>query len=239
MDLLLISLLAGVLTVLSPCILPLLPVVVAGSVSEKNKKAPLVIIASLAISVIAFTLLIRASTAFIGVPSSFWLVFSGLLIVFIGVTFAFPAVWEKISLKLGLQQKANSLTAASSNKTGLTRNILLGASLGPIFTSCSPTYGIILATVLPTSFAFGFINLLAYTIGLSAVLLAIAIGGQRTTKRLEWASKPNSPLRRILGIILIIVGILIVTGLIKDIEAWMVQAGIDSTRLELQFLNLD
>ena len=237
MELILISLLAGVLTVFSPCILPLLPVVLAGSLAEKNWRTPLIIISSLAGSVIVFTLLIKASVVFIGIPGNTWLILSGILVTFIGITFAFPIVWEKISMLLGLQDKANRLSSVSNSKSGNTRNVLLGFSLGPVFTSCSPTYGLILATVLPTSFAVGFVNLIAYTLGLSVILMVIAYSGQRVIKRIGWASNPYGKFRRGLGVFLILVGSLIATGTIRQIEVWLVNSGLNISQFELILLN--
>lgn len=236
MELLLLSLLAGILTVLSPCILPLLPVVLTGSLAQKDRWAPAVIILSLAVSVILFTLLIRGTTALLGVPSAVWLVVSGIIIIVIGATLAFPAMWESITARFNLLGKTNRLVMASNRRSGYSRNVLLGASLGPVFTSCSPTYGLILAAVLPVSFAAGLAYLMVYTLGLSAVMLAIAYGGQRIVAKLQWAADPHGKFRKVLGIFLLVVGIIIATGLIKDIEAWLVDAGIDGTRLENIFL---
>lgn len=226
MELLPLSLLAGVLTVLSPCVLPLLPVILAGSAAESGRRSAYLIIASLAVSVIAFTLFIRGASALLGVPTDVWLIVSGSLVLFIGVTLAFPALWERISTVTGLNRATGELVDSSAQRTGAARPLLLGLSLGPIFTSCSPTYGLILAAVLPTSFAVGFANLLAYTVGLSALMLLIALGGQSMTRRMKWAVDPKGVFRRGLGGVLIVVGLLIATGVIKDVEAWLVERGI-------------
>ncbi|QOD92951.1 DUF3179 domain-containing (seleno)protein [Chryseoglobus sp. 28M-23] len=226
MELLPLSLLAGVLTVLSPCVLPLLPVILAGSAAESGRRSVYLIIGSLAVSVVAFTLLIRGASALLGVPNDVWLIVSGALVLFIGVTLAFPAVWERISVRTGLQRASGELVDSSAQRTGVTRPLLLGLSLGPIFTSCSPTYGLILAAVLPTSFGVGVANLVAYTVGLSAVMLLIALGGQSVTRRMRWAVNPHGVFRRALGGLLIVIGALIATGVIKDVEAWLVERGI-------------
>lgn len=226
MELLPLAFLAGVLTVLSPCVIPLLPVILAGSAAESSRRNAYVIIASLAVSVIAFTLLIRGATALLGVPTDVWLIVSGSLVVFIGATLAFPSLWEQISTRTGLQRVSGGLVDSSAQRTGVTRSVLLGLSLGPIFTSCSPTYGLILAAVLPTSFAVGFANLIAYTIGLSVVMLLIALGGHSVTRRMKWAVNPKGAFRRGLGALLIVVGMLIATGIIKDIDTWLVERGI-------------
>ena len=64
MLLLLISFIAGVLTILAPCVLPLLPVIIGGSISGKTKEKsrPYIIAASLAASLVVFTLLLKLST---------------------------------------------------------------------------------------------------------------------------------------------------------------------------------
>ena len=63
--------------------------------------------------------------------------------------------------------------------------ILMGAALGPVFSSCSPTYALILAIVLPAGFLFGFLALVSYTLGLAAILFAIAIFEQKLVKKLK------------------------------------------------------
>ncbi len=73
MALLLIAFVAGLLTVLAPCTLPLLPVIIGGSVSgESNFKRACIIAVSLGVSVFVFTLLLKVSTLFINIPQSFW-----------------------------------------------------------------------------------------------------------------------------------------------------------------------
>lgn len=220
MQYLFLSLLAGILTVASPCVLPLLPVVLGGSVSEKSWRTPFVIISSMSISIIIFTLLLKVSTIFLNVDSYFWLKLSGALVVMVGVSMTFPQLWDYISTKTGFVKKSHELQNTSIAKEGLSRNILLGTSLGPIFSSCSPTYGIIIATVLPTSFPIGLLNIIVYVFGLAVTLGAIAVGGQRVVKKMSWLSKSEGKFRRVIGIVFIIVGILIFTGLIRDLETW-------------------
>jgi len=237
MELLPLSLLAGVLTVLSPCVLPLLPVVLAGSAAG-SRRAPYIVIGSLAVSVVVFTLLIKATTALLGVPSNVWLIVSGSLVAFIGASLAFPKIWDTISSRVGLQSAAGTLADRSANKTGTARSVLLGLSLGPVFTSCSPTYGLILAVVLPADTGEGIANIIAYTLGLSAVMLAVAMGGRTVTRRLGWATDPEGKFRRGLGVFLVIVGLLIATGTIRTIEAWLIDRGLlGAVVLEQGFLD--
>ena len=137
-----------------------------------------------------FTLLIRGSTTLIGVPQQFWQIVSGGLVLTLGIFSIWPNIWEKVNVKLGLGNESNKLLAGAAQKKGVARPILIGASLGPVFTSCSPTYGFILATVLPQSFGEGFINILAYVLGLAIVMLLLSYAGQKTIHKLGWATNP-------------------------------------------------
>lgn len=60
----------------------------------------------------------------------------------------FPIIWERISMALRLD-RANQLAEVASEKKGFLGDVLLGASLGPIFATCSPTYALLFSTVLP------------------------------------------------------------------------------------------
>ncbi|MEO5780953.1 MAG: DUF3179 domain-containing (seleno)protein [Arthrobacter oryzae] len=238
MELLPLAFLAGILTVLSPCVLPLLPVVLAGSAAEENRRAPYIIIASLAVSVVLFTLLIKATTVLLGVPSNVWLIISGALVAFIGASLAFPRIWDRLAEGLKLHEASGRLSAGTATRTGTSRNVLLGFSLGPAFTSCSPTYGLILAVVLPANFTVGLSNLAAYTVGLAAVLLLVALGGRKVTKRLGWATNPNGRFRRGLGVFLVLVGLLIASGQIRTIETWLIDRGfLGTVALERGFID--
>lgn len=95
-SLIFISFIAGILTILAPCVLPVLPVILAGSVSEKKWWYPYLITLSLALSIVLFTVLLKASTIFIDIPSSFWKYVSGGILVFLGLVYIFPHVWAWI-----------------------------------------------------------------------------------------------------------------------------------------------
>lgn len=231
MVLLVASFLAGVLTVAAPCILPLLPVVVGGAITptaEKPKnrwRRPLVITASLAVSVVAFSLLLKATTALLGVPVMVWQTVSAVIVVLLGLNFLFPVIWEKLALKTSFARGSNRLMQMSAGQQGTTRDILIGASLGPIFASCSPTYALIVASILPATFIEGLIYLLAYAAGLSLMLLLIAILGQAFVSRLGWLANPSGSFHKVVGVLFILVGLAVLFGLDKDIQTYILDRG--------------
>lgn len=241
---------AGVLTTLAPCVLPLLPVIVGGSIAGPGpqpdggggvatavkvqaRRRALVITGSLGLSIIAFTLLLKASTALIGIPPQVWQWVSGGLLIALGLVALFPDLWERLASAWQLQSRSSARLAAARGRDGLTGQVLTGAALGPVFTSCSPLYGYVIVTVLPAELGFGLALLFAYVLGLCGALLAIALLGQRAVAGARWAADPHGWFRRGLGAVFVVVGLLVLTGWMREIETWLI------TNSPLQPWNLD
>ena len=238
MILFILSLVAGVLTVLAPCTISLLPIIVGGSVGGKhNTKRAIVVTSSLGLSVVLFTLILKVSTAFINIPQEFWQGLSGIIIFLLGITMIFPNLYENLPWVNKLNQGSNKLLAVGYNKQNFTGDIITGAALGPVFSSCSPTYFLILATVLPRSFGAGLVYLFAYALGLSAMLLVVCFAGQKLMSRLGVASDPKGWIKRGVGILFLIVGISIFFGYDKKLETAITSAGyFDVTQIEQKLL---
>ena len=216
--------LAGLLTVVAPCVLPLLPIIIGGSVSghADDKRRPFIIAGSLAISLIAFTLLLKATTLLINVPPKAITYFSGSLIILIGILTLFPLFYAKIMAKIGFEHRSQEILAEGyKNKNSIAGPVIIGAALGPVFSSCSPVYAYILATVLPASFGRAIAYIVAYVLGLSIILLAISYFGRRFIKRIRFASNPKGWFQRCIAALFIIVGILIFTGNDIRFQTWV------------------
>lgn len=233
MAFLIISFIAGVLTVLAPCILPLLPVVIGSSATGRSKWTPYIVVGSLALSIILFTYLLKASTAFIMIPQEFWTYLSGGILILFGITLLFPSVWERIPGLSKISVGSNKLLGQGIKKQSFWGDVLVGAALGPVFSTCSPTYFVILASVLPASFALGTLYLLSYTLGLSLVLLMLALLGEKLAERLSGFADPKGWLKRSLGILFVVLGLMIATGFEKKLEVGILESGFfDITKLE-------
>jgi cytochrome c biogenesis protein CcdA/thiol-disulfide isomerase/thioredoxin len=241
MSLLIIAFIAGILTVLAPCILPLLPVVVGGSLDNKgggvSLKRAFVVIVSLSLSLIVFTLLLKVSTLFINIPPDTWKWVSGSIIIFFGLISIFPKLWESLPFVARWSQESNMALGKGYQKKNVWGDIIIGASLGPVFSTCSPTYFVILATVLPVSFALGLVYLAAYVVGLSLSLLAIAFVGQKLMGKLGVVADPHGKFKRGLGVLFLLVGIAILTGYDKQLQLNILNSGFyDVTQVEQKLL---
>ena len=87
-----------------------------------------------------------------------------------------------------------------------------------MFSSCSPTYALLLASVFPSSLVQGVLYTTLYAIAFGAILLLVAIGGQRIVRRLRLLSDERSIFKKTLGVLFIGVGIIIATGWSTTIE---------------------
>lgn len=242
MTLLLLSFVAGILTVLAPCILPILPVIVGGSIEggSASRSRAFVIVTSLGVSLITFTLLLKASTAFIMVPAAFWMYLSGGIVIFFGLTLLFPGLWERLPFVSWLNRDSNKLLSAGYRRGGFWGDVLMGSALGPVFSACSPTYFILLATVLPVSYALGVVYLAVYVLGLCLALLLIALLGQRLADKLGFAADPKGLFKRALGALFLVVGFAIIAGWDKQLQIKLLDTGfLDVTKIEQRLLEFN
>ncbi len=232
-----ISFIAGILTVISPCVLPLLPIIVGGSIAGgKSLRRALVVTSALGVSVFLFTFLLKVSTVFVIVPQGVWNWISGLILFVVGISFLFPTLWDRIPLINALYRRSNKILGSGYQKQNIWGDVVVGAALGPVFSSCSPTYFVVLASVLPVSLSAGVIDILAYTLGMCGFLLIISVIGQNIVNRLGIVADPNGWFRKVIGALFILVALIIVTGIQNIIEAPLYNI-FDETKVEQHFLS--
>ena len=187
-----IGFLAGVITAVSPCVLPVLPILLAGGASGGGRR-PLAIIGGLVASFTLFTLAAASILSALGLPQDF------LRNVAIALLFVLAAtlLWPRLGLVL--ERPLAFLTRRRGGDLG--GGFLLGASLGLVFVPCA---GPVLATitVLSAEHRIGVETVLltlAYSLGAAGPMLLIALGGQRVARRLR-AHSEN--FRRAMGVLL-------------------------------------
>src|SRR5437868_6269939 len=187
-----IALIAGVITAISPCVLPVLPIVLAGGATGSTRR-PFAIIAGLVASFTTFTLAAAALLDALGLPQDL------LRNVAIALLFVLAATLLVPQLGVLLERPFAFLTRRRGGELG--GGFVLGVSLGLVFVPCA---GPVLATitVLAAQRKIGFdavVLTLFYTLGAGVVLLAIALGGQRVSRRLRAG---GATLRRVAGVVL-------------------------------------
>ena len=216
--LVLVAFIAELVTAVSPCVLPILPIVLATG-ADGDRRRPYLVIAGLVASFTFFTLASVQIISALGLPSSALRDVAIAIIAIFGLTLLVPAVSEVFERATGRLQRAGarlmtpsrngslsfapvgatdgSPTAPSPKRASIAGGLLTGVGLGLVWTPCAgPILGAItsLAVISPGS-SSTLALVLAYSIGAGLPLLAIAQGGRAMMGRLrmrsasKWATK--------------------------------------------------
>src|SRR5712692_8531157 len=169
---------AGLITSISPCVLPVLPIVLGGGAVDQRRR-PYAIIAGLASCFLVSILFAAWVLDKLGLPKDLLRNVSIGLLFLLAVTLLIPQVGVLVE---------RPLARLSSRPSGdLGGGFLLGCALGFVFVPCGgPAIGFVTSSAAVNDFGFKTIAVaVAYTVGVSLVLLAIAMGGRRVSTRLR------------------------------------------------------
>ncbi len=187
-----IAFVAGVITAISPCVLPVLPIVLAGGASGSRRR-PYAIVAGLLTMFVVSILFASYVLRELGLPQDLLRNLAIALLFVVAATLLVP--------RAGLLLE-RALAPFSRRRGGdLGGGFLLGCALGFAFVPCGgPILGYVSAQSASLSFGFKSVALaVAYALGASAVLLAIAIGGQHVAQPLR---ARVAQLRLVLGVLI-------------------------------------
>ncbi|HEU5064324.1 MAG TPA: cytochrome c biogenesis protein DipZ [Gaiellaceae bacterium] len=186
-----IGLAAGFITAISPCVLPVLPIIFAGGATGGRRK-PFAIIAGLVLSFSAFTLFGVWLLKRLGLPEDLLRDIAIVLLFLVAATLLFPKVEELV------QRPFLRLTRRPGGDLG--GGFLLGASLGLVFVPCA---GPVLAAITVVGAtqdvgARALVLTLAYAVGAAIPMLLVAFGGRSAMNAL----RPHAHrIRQALGVV--------------------------------------
>ena len=210
---------AGVLSVLAPCVLPVLPVLLWGGIAKQNSKSPYIILISSLFFIFVFTLVLKIWASFLPISQETFTIISAIIITSYGLILIWPQLRDRAK---SLLPSRSSHLNSKNKKTWFRGDVLLWASLGPIFASCSPTYALIISTILPANLTMGILSILMYIIGFWLVIFIIIYFGKEALQHLRRYANPEGIFKKIIGIILILTGVLILSWGFKQIESQIV-----------------
>ena len=220
MVLILFAFLAGIVTILSPCILPLLPIILTGSINE-GKKRPLGIIAGFAGSFAFFTLTISYLARLTGLTTESLRIVAAFIIILFGLSMAVPFFQEKMELFLSSISKIGN--KKNQNRTGFTGGFLIGISLGIVWTPCvGPIMaGVITLAISETVSLMAVFITLAYTVGTSLPMLGIILLERRLIDRLSWFKKNSGKIQRGFAVLMIFFGVGLFFNVDRMFQIWV------------------
>jgi cytochrome c biogenesis protein CcdA len=217
---------AGLLSLLSPCVLPILPLVVAGALGESRFGA-IALAAGLAASfAVSGTLLATIGYA-AGLDAEWFRTVAAAAMVPVGVVLLSSRLQDAVSVGLGRLGGGGGDLVAGRRFAGAGGQVALGLLLGLVWSPCvGPTLGAAslmaargenMAQVAATMVAFG--------LGAGAPLAALgALPRERMLALRQGLGVAGSAGRRILGALLLIAGLFVVTGIDKRVETALVDA---------------
>ena len=218
-----LSVVAGALTTLSPCVFPLLPVIVGGAV-QRHRAAPVAMGLGMAITFTLIGLLVGGLGGSLSLaPDDVRRVGAWLLLAF-GVVMLVPLLERRFSnLMTPLASSANAASARLDG-SALIGAFALGGLLGLVWSPCAgPLLGSTLALVATAGGAArGAFLLGLFGLGAALPLVAAAYASRAGFGRVRaWVLAHASGAKRAMGALLLLVGVLILTGGDHAIEAWV------------------
>jgi cytochrome c biogenesis protein CcdA/thiol-disulfide isomerase/thioredoxin len=200
-----VAFVAGIVTALSPCVLPVLPIVFAGGASGGPRR-PYAIVAGLVWSFTLFTLVATALLSALGLPDDLLRNIAIGTVMLVGLSLLWP--------RLGALVERPFQALGRRNPDGTGGGFFLGVSLGLLFTPCAgPVIAAVAVLAATKRFSVeGVLVTLSYALGAGLVLLLIAIGAQRGMSLRRVRSR--APLiRKALGALVVAVAITMAFGL--------------------------
>ena len=225
MSTLALAFLAGLLSSLSPCVLPLLPIVLGAALSQ-HRLGPVALAAGLALSFVVIGLFIATIGFSIGLDAGFFRFAAALVMVAIGLVLIVPVLQMRLAAAGGPLSNWTEQRFGGIGGNGLGGQFLVGLLLGAVWTPCvGPTLGA--ASVLAAQGAnLGEVALTMLVFGVGAGVPLIALGFlsretlMRSRDRLLSAGKT---LKTALGALLVLIGVMILTGADKRAETFLVE----------------
>lgn len=216
--LLLFSFLAGVVTILSPCILPVLPIILTGSVGE-GRARPVGIVLGFVLSFTIFTLFLSAIVSSTGFSAEVLRMFAVLVIVSVGLVLVIP----KLQLVFERAFSFFSRFAPQQQHPGFFGGVLVGLSLGLIWTPCvGPILAAIISLAISGSVSGSAVAItLGYALGTALPMFAIMIGGRTLITRVPGLLANTAKIQQVFGAIMILLGLSMLLNFDRAFQAWV------------------
>jgi cytochrome c-type biogenesis protein len=221
-----LAFLAGTLSILSPCVLPILPVVLGTAVSN-HRFGPVVLAGGLSISFVAIGLFIATVGFSIGLDADVFRYAAAVLIIVLGAILLLPAIQVRLATASGPIANWTDQHFGNKHGSGLSGQFWVGVLLGAVWSPCvGPTLGAAsLLAAQGRDFSQVAITMLAFGVGAALPLLALGIVSREAM--LRWRShlvSAGQGMKVGFGLVLLAIGALVLSGLDMSLETVLVNA---------------
>lgn len=195
----------GFALIISPCILPILPIILAGSITG-NKSRPLGIITGFIITFTIVTLFSKAIIALFDLNPNTLRNVSFVLLFMLGVVMMSTYLTEKFNLATQrLTRIGSSLDSVNNPQSGFLSGLVFGGLVGIIWTPCAgPVLAAVIVQIVIQQTTFSSILIIvSFAIGAGVPMLLIALIGRRLLDKFSFVSTHADLFRKLLGLIII------------------------------------
>jgi cytochrome c-type biogenesis protein len=219
---------AGFWTIFTPCVLPILPAVLSGSVG--NRFRPLAIVTGMSITFTLMGILINAVASFSFFAeylrwfSIFFIISMGAILFDDDVNQSYVKISSSVVNSARERMSFLGNMASKAPSGGIAGGLFLGMSLGILWIPCvGPILGAVFAFIQVstggTDLAYATFLLVIYSIGVSLPMLIIAYSGKIVSGNVKWFVQRGHFFKKLSGLILILVGLMMLFGIDKMIQA--------------------
>ena len=213
--------LAGLLTLINPCVLPILPIVLMGALNA-NRLGPIALAAGMSISFVIFGVLVTAFGHIIGLTQDLIAQIGALLMLLFGLILTVPPLARRFeAITAGISRSADQ-NMNQLDHTRLRGQLFGGFLLGLVWSPCvGPTLGGAIALASQgDNLAYVTLIMVAFAMGVSTFIIAIGMGAREAISKratsLRGLSERSKP---IMGAVFILVGALLFFRIHHLIEA--------------------
>ena len=229
--------LAGVVTILSPCILPILPIVLSTSIggTPTDRSRPFGVMTGFVLSFTFFTLFLSIIVQSTGIPADTLRHASVFIIALFGLSLIIPQ-FQLLSEQLF--SKLSGIAPTNQNHSGFGGGLLIGFSLGLLWTPCvGPILASVISLALTGTVTFdAFVITLAYSLGTAIPMFLIIRGGQNVLRSAPWLLSDLARIQKIFGLIMILTAIGIYYNVDRKFQTFILNAfpnyGVGLTKVE-------
>ena len=216
--------LAGLLTLINPCVLPVLPIVLASAMNT-DRRAPIALAAGMSVSFVIIGMLVATVGYAIGLTEDIMSkVGAGLMIVF-GLVLIVPAFAHRFEMAAAGFSGSADQKMQGTDTNSLSGQFLGGALLGVVWSPCiGPTLGGAIALASQgENLLWATLIMCAFALGVSTLIIGIGYGAAHTirqrTESLRGLAERSKP---IMGAVFITVGILLLFNVQHIIDEWAI-----------------
>ena len=221
--LILFAFLAGIVTILSPCILPILPIILSSSTDSSGKKKPLGVVVGFVASFTFFTLFLSSIVRMSGISANSLRYVSVFILGIFGISLLVPQVQILIER---LFTKLTRFIPSSQNKNGFWGGVLIGLSLGLLWTPCvGPILASVISLAISGTVSFqAMLITLAYSLGTAIPMFMIMQAGSTALQKVPWLVRNTAKIQKAFGVLMILTSVAIFFNLDRRFQTFILKS---------------